>query len=210
MNASPLVIALTKGRTLDESLEVLSRIGVQPAEPVGSSRKLVFDSSWPSVKLMLLRGHDVPTYVRHGVADLGISGKDVLLEHGGEGYYEPLDLGTGKCRLMTAGLAEGPPLPGRIKVATKFVRVAGSYFATRGVQADVIRLYGGMELAAVTGLAHLIVDIVDTGRTLKANGLVPLALIADISTRVIVNPASMKQRHRQIQELLDLLEKAVS
>ena len=207
---TPLVVALTRGRTLQSSLDVFSRIGLNPLEDMGASRKLVFDSNWPAVEFMLLRGDDVPTYVEHGVADIGVSGKDVLLEHGEDGFYEPVDLGIGACRLMTAGPVEEPPLPGRIRVATKFLRVARRYFASRSVQADVIKLYGGLELAAVTGLAHRIVDIVDTGNTLQANGLVPIDLIAEVTTRVIVNRASMKRKHKRIQALLEALENVVS
>lgn len=204
-----LVIALTKGRILDLTLRIFARIGLAPLESIGASRKLVFDTSRPGVRFMVLRGVDVPTYVEHGIVDLGVSGKDVLMEHGGNGFYEPLDLGIGRCRLMTAGLADEPPLPPRIKVATKFVNIARDWYAERGVQVDIIKLYGAMELGPVTGLAHRIVDIVETGNTLKANGLVERELVADVSTRLIVNRASMKRKHRVVQPLLDEIAAAV-
>lgn len=204
-----VVIALTKGRVLDAELDLLSRVGVVPEEDPKNSRKLVFATNRADVDVMILRGADVATYVEHGIADMGMSGKDVLIEHGGAGYYEPLDLGLGKCRIMVAGLKDEPPLPSRLKIATKFTNTAKRFYAARGIQVDIIKLYGAMELAPVTGLAHRIVDIVETGNTLKANGLVPMELITEISTRLIVNESAYKTKFSVIKEIIDALEAAL-
>lgn len=205
----PLTIALTKGRILQETLPLLAEAGIEPAEDIASSRKLIFDTNQPAVRLVVLRGSDVPTYVQLGAADLGVSGKDMLLECDGAGLYEPLDLGIARCRLMTAGIV-GRQLPQRrLKVATKFVNVARRHFAERGVQADIIKLYGAMELAPLMDLADLIVDIVDTGNTLRANGLEPLDLIAQVSSRLVVNRASLKRKHAHIQSVVERLHAAV-
>lgn len=206
---SQLTIALTKGRILEETLPLLAAAGIEPLESIQSSRKLTFETTSPDVRLLILRGVDVPTYVQFGAADVGISGKDILLEHGGQGYYEPLDLRIARCRLMTAGLVGQPPKPGRIKVATKYVNIAKRFYAEKGQQVDVIKLYGAMELAPVLQLADEIVDIVDTGNTLRANGLEPREAIADVSSRLIVNKASMKLKHYQIEALMDAVESAV-
>ncbi|AOS98768.1 ATP phosphoribosyltransferase [Microbulbifer aggregans] len=204
-----ITIALTKGRILKETLPLLAAAGLEPAEDIFSSRKLIFDTNREGVRLLLLRGSDVPTYVQHGAADLGVAGKDTLLEHRTDGIYEPLDLGIARCRLMTAGI-RGAELPrGRIKVATKFVESARRYYAARGRQADIIKLYGAMELAPLMGLADEIVDIVDTGNTLKANGLEARDTIAQISSRLIVNKASMKMKYEPIRALVDRLAEAV-
>ena len=202
----PLTIALTKGRVLRDELELLSQIGITPEEDPDKSRKLVFNTCRDDVQIMVLRGMDVATYVEHGIADLGMSGKDVLLEHSGASYYEPLDLGLGRCQIMLAGLTDEPPLPARLRIATKFVNTAKRYYAERGVQVDIIKLYGAMELAPVTGLAHRIVDIVETGNTLKANGLEPLELIEEVSTRLIVNKSAYKTRFAEIRAIVDALE----
>jgi len=207
--ASELVIALTKGRVLDDELLLLSRIGIEPVDDPRSSRKLVFETSQAGVRIMVLRGMDVATYVEHGIADIGMSGKDVLLEHGGDGFYEPLDLGLGRCRIMVAGLSDEGELPTRLRIATKFTNTAKRYYAERGVQVDIIKLYGAMELAPVTGLAHRIVDIVETGNTLKANGLKPMELIEEISTRLIVNVTSYKTKFQRIKPLIESLEAAI-
>lgn len=207
---SELTIALTKGRILEETLPLLAAAGIEPLEDIAKSRKLTFETTSPDVKLLILRGVDVPTYVEFGAADVGVSGKDTLLEHGGHGYYEPLDLRIARCRLMTAALKGHSPRPGRIKVATKYVNVAKRFYAGQGRQVDVIKLYGAMELAPVLSLADEIVDIVDTGNTLRANGLEPREHIADISSRLIVNKASMKLKHYQIEALLDAVESAVT
>jgi ATP phosphoribosyltransferase len=201
----PLTMALTKGRILQETLPLLARAGVQPLEDIHTSRKLIFATNRPDLQLVVIRGTDVPTYVRHGAADLGVVGKDILLEHGAEGLYEPLDLGIARCRLMTAGPVGWQGSGARVRVATKFANIARRYFAARGVHADVIKLYGAMELAPIMNLADLIVDIVDTGNTLRANGMEPLDEIAHISSRLIVNKAAMRSHYRAIQGLVDQL-----
>ena len=204
-----LTIALTKGRVLADELRLLSKAGVEPLEDPTSSRKLIFDTNHADIKIMVLRGMDVATYVDHGIADVGMSGKDVLLEHAGTGYYEPLDLGLGRCSLMVAGLVDEKELPARLRIATKFTDTAKRYYAERGVQVDIIKLYGAMELAPVTGLAHRIVDIVETGNTLKANGLEAMELITEISTRLIVNTTAYKTKFEQVRRLIESLELAL-
>jgi ATP phosphoribosyltransferase len=198
-----LIIALTKGRILKETLPLLARAGIEPLEDISRSRKLVFDTTHADVQLVIIRGTDVPTYVRHGAADMGVVGKDILLEHGAEGLYEPLDLGIARCRLMTAGPVGWQGSGARIRVATKFVNIARRHFARQGVHAEVIKLYGAMELAPMMNLADLIVDIVDTGNTLRANGMEPLEEIASISSRLVVNKAAMRSRYRAIQRVID-------
>jgi ATP phosphoribosyltransferase len=198
-----LTIALTKGRILKETLPLLGSAGIAPLEDVSKSRKLVFDTTHADVQLVIIRGTDVPTYVRHGAADMGVVGKDILLEHGAEGLYEPLDLGIARCRLMTAGPVGWQGSGARIRVATKFVNIARRHFARQGVHAEVIKLYGAMELAPMMNLADLIVDIVDTGNTLRANGMEPLEEIASISSRLVVNKAAMRSRYRAIQRVID-------
>ncbi len=203
--AGNLVIALTKGRVLADELALLSKINIQPLDDPHTSRKLVFKTNRDDVEIMVLRGMDVATYVQHGIADIGLSGKDVLLEHSGSGFYEPLDLGLGQCRMMVAGLKDEPELPARLRIATKFTHTAKRFYAAQGIQVDIIKLYGAMELAPVTGLAHRIVDIVETGNTLKANGLVPMELVENISTRLIVNESAYKTKYQVIKELIDAL-----
>jgi len=206
---SQLTIALTKGRILKETLPLLAAAGIEPAEDISSSRKLTFETNLPDVRLLVLRGSDVPTYVQFGAADLGVSGKDTLMENGADGLYEPLDLNIAHCKLMTAAIKGVPPKVGRIKVATKYVNIAKQYYASQGRQADIIKLYGAMELAPIMNLADEIVDIVDTGNTLRANGLEPREFIADISSRLIVNKASMKMKHKTIQGIIDAVSRAV-
>jgi ATP phosphoribosyltransferase len=203
-------IALSKGRIFKETLPLLAAADIVPAEDPETSRKLILDTNHDDVKLVIIRATDVPTYVQFGAADLGVAGKDVLMEHGGEGIYEPVDLGIAKCRLMTAGLVDAKAVNGRKRVATKFVNVARKFFESRGEQVEVIKLYGSMELGPIVGLADLIVDVVDTGNTLKANGLAPIDHIADISSRLIVNKAAMKMKHERIQSLIDKVRSAVS
>lgn len=205
-----LTIALTKGRILEETLPLLAAAGIQPLEDMEKSRKLVFDTNQPEVRLLLLRGADVPTYVQFGAADMGVSGKDTLMENGAEGLYEPLDLKIANCKLMTAAIQGAAPRQGRLRVATKYVNIAKQYYASRGQQADIIKLYGAMELAPIMCLADEIVDIVDTGNTLRANGLEAREFIADISSRLIVNKASMKMKHVQIQTIIDAIARAVA
>ncbi len=198
-----LTIALTKGRILRETLPLLASAGIAPLEDVHSSRNLIFDTGHPGIRLLVIRGTDVPTYVRHGAADLGVVGKDILLEQGADGLYEPLDLGIARCRLMTAGPVGWQGSGARIRVATKFTNIARRHFARQGVHADVIKLYGAMELAPLMNLADLIVDIVDTGNTLRANGMEPIEEIAAISSRLVVNKAAMRSRHAPIMRVID-------
>lgn len=204
-----ITIALTKGRILKETLPLLAEAGIEPAEDISLSRKLLFDTNSEGVKLLILRGSDVPTYVQYGAADIGVAGKDTLLEHGAEGLYEPLDLGIARCQLMTAGVVGVKPKDGRIRVATKYVNIARRFYAEQGRQVDIIKLYGAMELAPIMALADEIVDIVDTGNTLKANGLEPREFIADVSSRLIVNKAAMKMKHKAIQSVVESLGRAV-
>lgn len=204
-----LTIALSKGRILDETLPLLAEAGIVPTENPEKSRKLIIPTSQADVRILIVRATDVPTYVEYGAADLGVAGKDVLLEYGGDGLYEPLDLKIAQCKLMTAGVTGKADPNGRLKVATKFVNVAKSYYAEQGRQVDIIKLYGSMELAPLVGLADKIIDVVDTGNTLRANGLEPQELIAHISSRLIVNKAAMKMQHHRIQALIDTLRKAV-
>ena len=198
-----LTIALSKGRIFQETLPLLAAAGIRPLEDPETSRKLILDTDRPDVKLVIIRATDVPTYVQYGAADLGVAGKDVLMEHGGEGLYEPLDLGIARCRLMTAGWPGVPEPRGRMRVATKFANVARRFYAQQGRQVEIIKLYGSMELAPLVGLADRIVDIVDTGKTLRANGLEPLELIADISSRLVVNRAAMKMKHARVRAILE-------
>ena len=188
---------------------MFERAGIVPSESLQKSRKLLFETNIKNVQFMLLRGSDVATYVEFGSADMGVVGKDLILEHGSEGFYEPLDLGIAQCRLMTAVRSDRKITPGRISVATKYINIAKQYFADQGKQIELIKLNGALELAPALGLADAIVDIVDTGKTLKANGLEPQNLIADISYRVLVNKASMKIKHKIVSEIIGLLNKAV-
>jgi ATP phosphoribosyltransferase len=206
-----ITIALNKGRILDEVLPLMAEAGIRPLEDPRSSRRLIFPTDRDDVRLIVVRSGDVPTCVEHGAADMGVTGKDTLLEHGGDGFYEPLDLGIARCRLMTAEPVEpAPRRRPRLRVATKFVNVARRYYAARGEQVDLIHLGGAMELAPLIGLADRIVDIVDTGRTLAANGLEPRDLIAEVSSRVIVNKASMKRSEATIGPILAALADAVA
>lgn len=210
-NENMITIALSKGRIYQETLPLLAAADIVPAEDPEKSRKLIIDTNHAGVKLLIIRATDVPTYVQFGAADLGVAGKDVLMEHGGEGLYEPLDLKIAKCRLMTAGLVNPRPrISGRLRVATKFTNVARSYFESRGEQIELIKLYGSMELGPIVGLSDLIVDVVDTGNTLRANGLQPIDHIADISSRLIVNRAAMKMKHENISAILQQIAGAVA
>jgi len=205
----PLTIALAKGRILDETLPLLARAGIEPAENLDSSRKLIVATNQQNLRLVLIRSADVATYVQYGAADLGIAGKDVLVEHGGEGLYERLDLKIAPCRMMTAGFADRPLPRRRLRVATKYPRITRRFFLGQGRQVELIKLYGSMELAPMVGLADVIVDLVDTGNTLKANGLTPLEHIMDISSRLIINRASLKMKNRAIEALVARIEKAI-
>lgn len=204
-----ITIALSKGRILEETLPLLAKSNIALLEDPSKSRKLVFPTTRDDVRILIIRATDVPTYVEYGAADLGVAGKDVLMEHGGGGLYEPLDLKIAVCKLMVAEPIHSQPSASRPKVATKFVNVAKKYFAEKGQQVEIIKLYGSMELAPLVGLADCIVDVVDTGSTLKANGLMPTELIASISSRLVVNKAAMKMRHQLIQGVLDQMKAAV-
>ena len=205
----PVTIALAKGRILKDTLPLLRHAGIELRDDPDRSRKLILDTNHEQVKVVLIRATDVPTYVQWGAADLGVAGKDTLLEHGGEGLYEPLDLKIAKCRLMVAGKPDASLEGQRLRIATKYVRATKQYFAERGQQVEIIKLYGSMELAPLVGLADLIVDLVESGNTLKANGLVPLEHIMDISSRLVVNKASWKMKHATITALVKTLEEAV-
>ena len=204
-----LTIALSKGRIFKETMPLLEAAGIKALDDPETSRKLILDTNQDDVKLVIIRATDVPVYVQYGAADLGVTGKDVLMEHGGAGLYEMLDLKIARCKLMTAGFADKPLPGGQIKVATKFVNCTRRFFAEQGRQVEIIKLYGSMELAPIVGLADIIVDVVDTGNTLKANGLTPLEHMADISSRIIVNSASMKTKNQRIKALLDHLKSTI-
>ncbi len=210
MDPNALTIALSKGRILEDTLPLLESAGIELLENPEKTRKLILDTTREDVKIVVVRATDVPTYVQHGAASLGVAGKDVLMEHGAAGLYEPLDLQIAKCRLMLAGRPGLEPDPQqRLRIATKFVNITQDYFAQQGRQVEIIKLYGSMELAPLVGLADYIVDLVDTGNTLKANGLEPLELITPISSRLIVNQAAMKMRHGTIQNLIEGLREGV-
>jgi ATP phosphoribosyltransferase len=213
-----LTIAVSKGRIFQDALPLLARAGIAPLDDPDASRKLIVETNQPDVKLVIVRAADVPTYVEHGAADLGIAGKDVLLEHGGDGVYEPLDLRIARCRMMVAGPAptavegaeaETRSAAQRLRIATKYVATTRRYYAAKATQVEIIKFYGSMELAPLVGLADRIVDLVDTGNTLRANGLAPLEHIADISARLIVNKASLKMKHRQIKGFMGRMAEAV-
>jgi ATP phosphoribosyltransferase len=204
-----LTIALAKGRILGETLPLLARAGIEPVDDLCSSRKLVFATNHDNIKLVLIRSADVPTYVQYGAADLGVAGKDVLAEHGGEGLYERVDLKIAPCKMMTAGFVDKPLPRTGLKVATKYPRITRQFFLDQGRQVELIKLYGSMELAPVVGLADIIVDLVATGSTLQANGLTPLEHIMDISSRLIVNRASLKMKNQSIKDLVEIIEAAV-
>lgn len=209
-----IVIALSKGRILEESTPLLARIGVAPREDLAATRKLVIGTQRKDVRLIVVRASDAPTYVQHGAADLGIAGRDVLHEHGGAGLYQPLDLGIARCRMMVAvrkgfdydaAVRQGA----RLRVATKYVQTAREHFSAKGVHVDLIRLYGSMELAPIVGLADAIVDLVSTGRTLVENDLVPVEEIMPVSARLIVNQAALKMKRALLQPILDSFASAV-
>ena len=199
-----LTLALSKGRILEDTLPLLAAMGVRPEEDPLTSRKLQFATNRDDLRLLVIRAADVPTFVEHGAADLGIAGKDVLMEHEGDGLYEPLDLNIARCRLMLAGKPDAVQRAAgrRLRVATKYLKTTRAFFAERGQQVELIKLYGSMELAPLVDLADIIVDLVDTGNTLKANGLQPLETIAEISSRMVVNKASMKTKSVAIKALL--------
>ena len=203
-----LTIALSKGRILDAAAPLLTRAGIALDEDPAVSRRLSIATSLEDVRVLVLRAQDVPTFVEHGAADLGIAGKDVLLEHRGAGLYEPLDLGIARCRLVLAQRPDAAPARVRPRVATKYVRTTRRFLAGKGVQPEIIRLYGSMEIAPAAGLADCIVDLVDTGATLAANGLVIREEIAAISARLVVNKAAMKLSHRRVSSLVERIRRA--
>ena len=209
-----ITIALSKGRIFDETLPLLAAAGIVPTENPETSRKLIIETNKPEVRVVIVRATDVPTYVQYGAADLGVAGKDVLIEHGGEGLYSPLDLKIAKCRMMVAvpegfDYAHAVRQGNRLKVASKYTKTAREHFASKGVHIDLIKLYGSMELAPLAGLADAIVDLVSTGGTLKANKLVAVEHVVDISSRLVVNQASLKVKREILQPIIDAFAGAV-
>ena len=208
-----VTIALSKGRIYEETKPLLEAAGIVPAEDPEVSRKLILPTGKPGVRVIIVRASDVPTYVQYGAADLGVAGRDLLIEHGGRGLYQPLDLGIARCRMMVA-VPEDFDYPAavrkgaRLRVATKYIQVAREHFAAKGVHVDLIKLYGSMELAPLVGLADAIVDLVDTGSTLRANRLKAVEEILAVSSRLIVNPASMKVKRAQVLPLIEAFERA--
>lgn len=214
MYQNTLTIALSKGRIFDETLPLLAAAGITPAEDPEKSRKLIIDTNHPHIRLVIVRATDVPTYVQYGAADFGIAGKDVLTEHGGDGLYQPLDLNIAQCRMMVAvqrgfDYAAASRPGSRLRVATKYPGIAAEHFADKGVHVDIIKLYGSMELAPLVGLSDAIVDLVSTGGTLKANNLEAVEHIADISSRLVVNKAALKTKHRLIEPIIQAFASAI-
>ena len=210
-----ITLALSKGRFFDQTLPLLKAAGIGVRADPGNSRRLILDTSRPDLRLLIVRATDVPTYVQYGAADLGVAGKDVLDEHGGQGLYQPLDLKIARCRMVVAvpadlDYARAVRQGARLRVATKYARAAREHFAAKGMHVDLIRLYGSMELAPLVGLADAIVDLVSTGKTLKANGLVAVEEIMPVSARLIVNQAALKTKRATLQPLIDAFSKAVA
>ena len=208
-----ITLALSKGRIFDETLPLLAAAGIEVLEDPEKSRKLILATNQPDVRVVLVRATDVPTYVQYGGADLGVTGLDTLIEHGNHGLYQPLDLGIAKCRVSVAvrddfDYASAVRQGARLRVATKYVAIAREFFAAKGVHVDMIKLYGSKELAPLTGLADAIVDLVSTGNTLKANHLVEVERIMDISSRLVVNQASLKLKQAPIRRLIDAFAQA--
>jgi ATP phosphoribosyltransferase len=209
-----LTLALSKGRIFDETLPLLAAAGIVPSDDPETSRKLILGTNRPGVSVIIVRASDVPTYVQYGAADAGVAGRDVLLEHGGEGLYQPLDLEIARCRMVVATRREfdwaaAVQRGARIRVATKYIGTAREHFAAKGMHVDLIKLYGSMELAPLVGLADVIVDLVSSGNTLKANDLVAVEEIMPISSRLIVSPAALKLKRGVMQPFLDAMAKAV-
>lgn len=210
-----ITIALSKGRIFEETLPLLAAAGIEPLENPETSRKLIIPTNLSHVRVVIVRATDVPTYVQYGAADIGVAGKDVLIEHGGEGLYSPLDLQIAKCKMMVAvpagfDYANAVKQGARLKVASKYIRTAREHFAAKGVHVDLIKLYGSMELAPLAGLADAIVDLVSTGGTLKANNLLAVEHIMDISSRLVVNQAALKLKRDTLQPMLDAFAGAVA
>ena len=211
---SGITIALSKGRIFEETLPLLAAAGITPTENPETSRKLIIDTNHPDVRVVIVRASDVPTYVQYGAADLGVAGKDVLIEHGGAGLYQPLDLKIAKCRMSVAtpvgfDYENAVKQGARLKVATKYVQIARDFFAEKGVHVDLIKLYGSMELAPLAGLADLIVDLVSTGNTLKANHLVEVETIMQISSRLVVNQAALKLKRERLNPIIESFSRVV-
>ena len=209
-----ITLALSKGRIFEETLPLLAAAGIEVLEDPEKSRKLILPTSRPEVRVVLVRATDVPTYVQYGGADLGVAGKDSLIEHGGQGLFRPLDLKIAKCRVSVAVRAdfdyrEAVTQGSRLKVATKYTSIARDFFASKGVHVDLIKLYGSMELAPLTGLADAIVDLVSTGNTLKANNLVEVEQIMDISSHLVVNQAALKLKQAPLRRIIDAFASAV-
>lgn len=210
-----ITLALSKGRIFDETLPLLAAAGIEVLEDPEKSRKLILPTNQTDVQVVLVRATDVPTYVEHGGADLGVTGKDTLIEHGGQGLYQPLDLNIARCRVSVAvradfDYASAVQQGSRLRVATKYTAIARDFFATKGVHVDLIKLYGSMELAPLTGLADAIVDLVSTGNTLKANNLVEVERIMDISSRLVVNQAALKLKQARLRPLIDAFAGAIA
>jgi ATP phosphoribosyltransferase len=212
---SMITLALSKGRIFDETLPLLQAAGIEVSEDPEKSRKLIIGTNQPNVRVVLVRATDVPTYVQYGGADIGVTGKDTLIEHGGDGLYQPLDLQIAQCRMSVATRADfdydsAVKQGSRIRVATKFTRIASEHFATKGVHVDLIKLYGSMELAPLTGLADAIVDLVSSGNTLRANHLVEVEKIMHISSRLVVNQASLKLKREPIRAIIEAFASAIA
>ncbi len=208
-----ITLALSKGRIFDEIMPLLAAAGIEVLEDPEKSRKLILPTNRPDVQVVLVRATDVPTYVQYGGADLGVAGKDILIEHGGQGLYQPLDLNIAKCRMSVAvregfDYAAAVKQGSRIRVATKYTAIARQHFADKGVHVDLIKLYGSMELAPLVGLSDAIVDVVSTGGTLRANNLVEVEKIMDISSRLVVNQAALKLKRERLQPILDAFQRA--
>ncbi len=213
--AMTVTLALSKGRIFEETLPLLKAAGIDVLEDPEKSRKLILATSQPQLRVVIVRATDVPTYVQYGGADLGVTGKDTLIEHGGQGLYQPLDLRIAKCRVSVAvradfDYANAVRQGSRLRVATKYTTIARDFFAAKGVHVDLIKLYGSMELAPLTGLADAIVDLVSTGGTLKANNLVEVERIMDISSRLVVNQAALKLKQEPIRRLIDVFSQTVA
>lgn len=214
MSEQNLTIALSKGRIFDETLPLLAAAGIEPAEDPEQSRKLIIGTNHENIRLVIVRATDVPTYVQYGAADFGIAGKDVLIEHGGSGLYQPLDLHIAECRMMVAvrkgfDYAAASQPGSRLRIATKYPNIAAEHFAGKGVHVDIIKLYGSMELAPLVGLSDAIVDLVSTGNTLKANGLEAVEHVVDISSRLVVNKAALKTKHALLEPIIQAFGSAV-
>ena len=208
-----LTLALSKGRIFEETLPLLEAAGIVVSENPETSRKLILPTNDSNVRVIIVRASDVPTYVQYGAADFGVAGKDVLIEHGGQGLYQPIDLQIAKCRMSVAvpkdfDYASAVRQGARLRVATKYVQIAREHFAAKGVHVDLIKLYGSMELAPLVGLSDAIVDLVSTGSTLKANNLVEVEHIMDISSRLVVNQAALKLKRERLQPILEAFDRA--